>query len=67
MSETLVGLLSPSEAGGLLGMTVGALAQLRYTGTGPKFVKLGRTVRYRHEDLIGWVEASLRTSTGGAL
>jgi predicted DNA-binding transcriptional regulator AlpA len=57
-------LMTATEAGALLAMTRGALAQLRYMGTGPKFVKLGgRSVRYRREDLEEWVARRTRTST----
>ncbi len=59
-------LLTPSQAGALLGMTPGALAQLRYTGHGPAFVKLtAKAIRYRQIDLDAWVAANLRTSTTG--
>lgn len=57
-------LLTPADVGEILAMTSGALAQLRYLGTGPKYVKLsGRSVRYREQDIEEWVEAHLRTST----
>jgi len=46
------------------GMTPGNLAQLRFKGTGPKFLKpTPRTVLYRERDVIEWLEASERTST----
>lgn len=59
------GLLTPLEAGRHLGgYSPAALAQLRYTGAGPQFVKLSsRAVRYRLDDLNAWVESRLRTST----
>ena len=58
-------LMTATEAGDLLAMTRGALAQLRYMGTGPKFVKLGgRSVRYRREDLEEWIAECTRTCTG---
>lgn len=45
-------------------LTVGNLAQLRYTGKGPKFLKpTPRTVVYRESDCLAWLEASERTST----
>lgn len=57
-------LLTTSEAGEILSMTRGALAQLRYLGTGPKFVKLtGRAVRYRPEDIDEWIESNVRSCT----
>lgn len=40
------------------------LAQLRYTGNGPKFLKPSpRIVLYRWADVIAWLEASERTIT----
>lgn len=58
-------LLTPTEAGALLAMTKGALAQLRYLGAGPKFVRVsGRSVRYRHEDLDEWIAVNLHAPTG---
>jgi predicted DNA-binding transcriptional regulator AlpA len=35
----------------------------RLTGRGPKFLKLGRSVRYALEDLEAWLAASRRRST----
>lgn len=49
------------------GMTKGNLAQMRYAGTGPKFLKpTPRTVIYREADIIAWLEGSERTSTAEA-
>lgn len=33
----------------------GALAQERFAGTGPRYVKLGRRVYYRASDLEAWL------------
>lgn len=57
--------LSPKQAAELIpGMTTTNLAQLRFTGKGPKFLKpTPRTVVYRETDVIEWLEASERTST----
>ncbi len=55
-------LLTPAQAGDLLAMTKGALAQLRYLGSGPRFVRVsGRSIRYRPQDLDEWIEANLFT------
>ena len=57
-------LLTPAEASEQLGLTPGALAQLRYTGGGPRFIKLtARAVRYRQSDLDIWIAAKARTCT----
>lgn len=35
----------------------------RWAGDGPRFVKLGRHVRYRAEDVLAWIEENSRVST----
>lgn len=57
--------LTPEQVCELVpGMTKSNLAQLRFTGRGPKYLKpTARTVVYRELDVIEWLEASERTST----
>lgn len=57
--------LTPEQVCDLVpGMTKTNLAQLRFNGNGPKFLKpTPRTVVYRERDVIEWLEASERTST----
>ena len=59
----LVTLLSAKDAARALRLAEGTLAKLRLTGKGPLFVKLGRRVAYRPEDLDRWIAANLRRST----
>lgn len=48
----------------LLGTTPQNLAQMRYRGTGPRFIKLGhRAVRYRWSDVEAWIEANTLTQS----
>ena len=35
----------------------------RIEGTGPRFVKIGRTVRYRLSDIQEWIDSNSRRST----
>jgi predicted DNA-binding transcriptional regulator AlpA len=35
----------------------------RWAGDGPRFIKLGRHVRYRAEDVLAWIEENARVST----
>ncbi|MBL1073434.1 DNA-binding protein [Nocardia sp. 2] len=57
-------LATDSEFCEYAGLTRGQSAQLRYTGRGPKFVKVtGRQVRYRWEDIEQWVNDRLQQST----
>lgn len=38
----------------------------RWAGEGPRFVKLGRHVRYRAEDVLAWIDENARTCSGEA-
>jgi hypothetical protein len=56
--------LTIREASAYIPMTTAQLAQLRFTGKGPKFLKpTPRTVLYRKGDIDAWLDASVRTST----
>lgn len=41
----------------------GTLERLRVQGSGPPYLKLGRSVRYRRTDLDQWMESRLTSST----
>ena len=56
-------LLDQKTAAKLLGLSVRTLERHRLAGTGPRYARLGRLIRYRKSDLDDWVQASLRTST----
>lgn len=45
------------------GLAPAILETLRSRGGGPPFVKLGRRVVYRREDLDSWLEERVRKST----
>lgn len=67
MSETPMSekLLTAKEAAELLNLTTHTLAQYRWKGIGPKFLKLGHLVRYREADLRDWIGQPLvRTPAG---
>lgn len=60
--------LTVPEAAAYIPMQPGQLAQLRYTGAGPKFLKpTARTVLYRKGDIDEWLNASVRTSTAESI
>lgn len=59
-------LLKPLDAAAYMGTSTGNLAQHRYRGTGPKFVKFGRAVRYRLSDIEAYVDANTFEQTGAA-
>lgn len=57
--------INPERASEITGLSVPALAQLRYKGNGPRFYKpTERTVRYRRGEVVAWLEASSRQQTG---
>ena len=59
--------VNPSAVAEMTGLSVAALAQLRYQGKGPRFYKpTARTVLYRPSEVVAWVEASAQTRTGSA-
>lgn len=42
-----------------LGLSIQALANYRLRGKGPKFIRIGRTIRYREADIREWLTAGL--------
>ena len=56
-------LLTQAEAAELLRLSERTLERLRVSGTGARFVRLGKSVRYRECDLVAWVEARVVAST----
>lgn len=57
-------LLTPRQAGELLGLAPSTLAKMRLRGTGPPFQKFGAAVRYPVAALEAYVAATpLRRST----
>nr|WP_261877205.1 helix-turn-helix domain-containing protein [Mycobacterium marinum] len=54
-SDQLSTLATPAEVAEYLHTTTDSLAQDRYRGTGPKFVKHGRRVLYCWSDVTEWL------------
>jgi len=46
-----------------LGVSKRWLQTARQNGNGPPFIKIGRLVRYRAQDLESWISSQTRTST----
>ena len=44
-------------------LQVNTLEIWRVQGVGPRYIKVGRFVRYRQSDLDAWLESRTRTST----
>jgi hypothetical protein len=54
---------TPFDVAQYLHSTVANLAQLRYTGRGPKFIKVGRRVLYRWSDIADWLDRNTMQRT----
>ena len=53
--DTTLPLMTTTDAARSLGMSVGTLVAWRGNGTGPRYVRCGRSVRYRASDLAEYV------------
>ena len=55
--------LRPDAAAAFLSLSTQRLAKLRLAGGGPIYAKIGRSILYRREDLVAWLDANSRQST----
>ena len=64
-------LLNAEDAAQFLSLSQSTLAKMRLSGNSPRYVKMGRRVAYRQNDLESWIETqSFRSTaeyTGGKL
>jgi predicted DNA-binding transcriptional regulator AlpA len=63
LENDMESLLSQREVAILTGLSERTLERARGTGDGPKFVKLGRRIGYRPDDIKTWIASCVRTST----
>jgi predicted DNA-binding transcriptional regulator AlpA len=56
-------LLHPAQVAKLLGVSSSWLAKSRLNGTGPRFIKIGRAVRYGQSAVRDFILSRQRTST----
>jgi len=57
-------LLSTEEVAEILRRPPRTLRQWRYLGEGPRYLKIGVTVRYRTSDVEAWIKAQERDPVG---
>lgn len=58
MTEPARPLATDRDFASFAGLTVGQVAQLRYLGHGPRFIRVtGRQIRYRWEDIEAWLDS----------
>lgn len=55
--------VSPREAADRLGIERSTLANWRWNGKGPPYLKIGGRVRYRLSDLATYLDGRIRKST----
>lgn len=56
-------LLTPAELGSRWHKSKAALAQMRYRGDGPKFLKISGSIFYRVKDILEFEDSQVRTRT----
>jgi excisionase family DNA binding protein len=56
-------LLTTDQLAALCGLSPRTLEKLRVTGGGPIFIRLGRAIRYRREDIEAWIRGHSRRNT----
>jgi predicted DNA-binding transcriptional regulator AlpA len=59
-------LMAPAELAQRLAKSTAVLANWRYLGIGPRFIKLGKSVRYRVADVEAWLDEQTHQQTGAA-
>lgn len=59
-------MLRTDGAAHYVGLSTSTLEKLRLTGDGPEYIKLGRAVIYKPDDLDAWIEGNRRKSTSVA-
>jgi predicted DNA-binding transcriptional regulator AlpA len=62
-ASTIDPLLHPKNAAKVLGVSESWLAKSRVTGDGPRFVKVGRAVRYPLSAIRDYIKSRTRGST----
>lgn len=55
-------LIAPPSLAAELGVPESTLAQWRYLGRGPRYLKIGRHVRYRRSDITAWIETKVEVA-----
>ena len=55
--------VAPQEAAQRIGWKPETLANSRWKGSGPPYLKIGGRVRYRLSDLADWLDQQARVST----
>ena len=61
---TAAPLLTPDDLTAELGVSLMTLWRWRRDGTGPRFIPVGRHIRYRRRDVDRWLDSRARGGAG---
>jgi predicted DNA-binding transcriptional regulator AlpA len=64
MYRTEPHILTISQAAGIVNVSEGALKKWRQEGSGPKWFRLGKHVRYLETDITDWIDEQYNRSQG---
>jgi predicted DNA-binding transcriptional regulator AlpA len=64
MNTRTIPLATPSQVAEFLQLGTDRLSAMRSSGTGPRFVKIGRDVRYSWRDVDAFIAGNAQTITG---
>lgn len=56
-------LITPEQLAIWLGLSLNTVNQWRYLKRGPRFLKIGKNVRYSEEDVLEWLDQQSREGT----
>lgn len=56
-------LLTPLQVADWLDLSPNTVNQWRYLKRGPRYLKIGKNVRYSEEDVVAWLDQQTRTGT----
>ncbi|REJ06289.1 DNA-binding protein [Microbacterium bovistercoris] len=56
-------LMTPEQLAEYLQVSTGTLSNDRYLGRGPRFIRVGRKIRYARADVQAYLDANIHTRT----
>ena len=59
--------MTEKQAARLLSLSHRTLQAWRRTGLGPSFIKFGRAIRYRRQDVLGWADCQAHIYASSAI
>jgi predicted DNA-binding transcriptional regulator AlpA len=57
VSTSLETLMTENDVARITGLSVASVRRWRLLRQGPKYIKIGAAVRYKHEDFSAWLES----------